>query len=321
MTYEVVIRNRGSKSADNVQVAAYFSDGIEPMQVLGQRHQIETGKVTLEPIVRLGPGEQIVARIVARASKPGNHVFRAEVQCPSLETEALRAEDDAILRRGADGQARRPSGRTRPFRGRRPRRLGDRAGRGRSRGEGHAVAPQAGGPQSDAFVPRAATRAGNAAVATTSLDGAHVVGTLRAPSHRRHVERAYCLLRSGPLVAGPSGGPYIRRLSLPRKTRNARPLSMSQELKLIALKQAQPPFYVGVDLGGTNIKVGVVDDLGRVLDHFSIPTEVERGPEDAARRMGEAVLRAIERNRPQAARRRAASASARPARWTSPPAC
>ncbi len=85
VTYEVVIRNRGGKSADNVQVAAYFSDGIEPMQVLGQRHQIETGKVTLEPIVRLGPGEQIVARIVARASKPGNHVFRTEVQCTSLE--------------------------------------------------------------------------------------------------------------------------------------------------------------------------------------------------------------------------------------------
>jgi glucokinase len=49
-----------------------------------------------------------------------------------------------------------------------------------------------------------------------------------------------------------------------------------------------------VDLGGTNIKVGVVDDLGRVLDHFSIPTEVERGPEDGARRMGEAVLRALD---------------------------
>jgi uncharacterized repeat protein (TIGR01451 family) len=86
VTYEVVIRNRGSRSADNVQVFAYFSDGIEPMQVLGQRHQIDAGKVTLEPIPKLGAGEQIVARIIARASKPGNHMFRAEVQCPSLES-------------------------------------------------------------------------------------------------------------------------------------------------------------------------------------------------------------------------------------------
>jgi glucokinase len=51
---------------------------------------------------------------------------------------------------------------------------------------------------------------------------------------------------------------------------------------------------VGVDLGGTNIKVGVVDDRGRVLDHFSIPTDVERGPEDGARRMGHAVRQALD---------------------------
>ncbi len=69
---------------------------------------------------------------------------------------------------------------------------------------------------------------------------------------------------------------------------------MSQKLKLVALKRAQPPFYVGVDLGGTNIKVGIVDDRGRVLDHFSISTEVERGPEDGARRMGQAVRQALD---------------------------
>jgi len=86
VTYEVIIRNRGSKSADNVQVFAYFSEGIEPVQVLGQRHQIESGKVSLQPIPKLGPGEQVVARIIARATKPGNHLFRAEVQCPSLES-------------------------------------------------------------------------------------------------------------------------------------------------------------------------------------------------------------------------------------------
>src|SRR5262249_16960918 len=77
--------NRGSKSADNVQVSAFFSEGIEATQVMGQRHQIEPGKVTLEPIVKLGPSEQIVVRIIARAAKAGNHTFRAEVQCPSLE--------------------------------------------------------------------------------------------------------------------------------------------------------------------------------------------------------------------------------------------
>jgi glucokinase len=58
--------------------------------------------------------------------------------------------------------------------------------------------------------------------------------------------------------------------------------------------QAQKPFFVGVDLGGTNIKVGMVDELGRPLSFLTIPTEAAKGPEDASMRMGRAVLKVIE---------------------------
>jgi glucokinase len=68
---------------------------------------------------------------------------------------------------------------------------------------------------------------------------------------------------------------------------------MSETRRFIALKEARSPLFAGIDLGGTNIKVGVVDDLGRPLSWLSIPTEVDKGPEDAARRMGEAVRRAV----------------------------
>ena len=34
---------------------------------------------------------------------------------------------------------------------------------------------------------------------------------------------------------------------------------------------------IGIDLGGTNIKVGVVDAEARVLSKMSIPTEGEKG--------------------------------------------
>jgi glucokinase len=64
---------------------------------------------------------------------------------------------------------------------------------------------------------------------------------------------------------------------------------MAQTNSMISARDAQPPFFVGVDLGGTNVKVGVVDDLGRPIARFSIPTEDEKGPEDATRRMGQAV--------------------------------
>jgi glucokinase len=65
---------------------------------------------------------------------------------------------------------------------------------------------------------------------------------------------------------------------------------MSQPRQLIKREQAKIPLFAGIDLGGTNIKVGLVDDLGQSLAWHSIATEGEKGPEDAAQRMGQAVL-------------------------------
>ena len=68
---------------------------------------------------------------------------------------------------------------------------------------------------------------------------------------------------------------------------------MSETRRFISLKKAKPPFFVGIDLGGTNTKVGVVDDLGRPLSWLSIATQPHKGPEDAAARMGRAVKAAV----------------------------
>ena len=51
--------------------------------------------------------------------------------------------------------------------------------------------------------------------------------------------------------------------------------------------------FVGIDLGGTNIKIGVLNDSGETLSYVTTPTFVERGPEDATKRMAEAVHEAI----------------------------
>ncbi|MEI8373120.1 MAG: ROK family protein [Planctomycetota bacterium] len=69
---------------------------------------------------------------------------------------------------------------------------------------------------------------------------------------------------------------------------------MSLVRRFLPAAEARPPFYAGIDLGGTNIKLGIVDDLGRPLSWMSIPTEMERGPEDAAERIGSAVRGTIE---------------------------
>ena len=55
----------------------------------------------------------------------------------------------------------------------------------------------------------------------------------------------------------------------------------------------QKPFFVGIDVGGTNIKLGLVDDTGRPLAYHSMRTEQDKGAEDACVRMGLAVRQMI----------------------------
>ncbi|MFM9195713.1 MAG: ROK family protein, partial [Planctomycetia bacterium] len=58
---------------------------------------------------------------------------------------------------------------------------------------------------------------------------------------------------------------------------------------LLPLSEARLPLYAGVDLGGTNIKSALVDADGRMVAFHTEPTHAERGPEDAAARMGRMV--------------------------------
>jgi len=53
------------------------------------------------------------------------------------------------------------------------------------------------------------------------------------------------------------------------------------------------PFFVGIDVGGTNIKAGVVDDVGHSLSHVSVPTEAARGPQVGLENIARAAEMAI----------------------------
>lgn len=91
-SYEIHIRNRGTKAAEDVEVAAFFSDGIEPVDVEGAPHRIGRGEVAFDAIRSIAPGAEIVLKIKAVADVGGTHVFRAEVKCKTLET-SLAAEE------------------------------------------------------------------------------------------------------------------------------------------------------------------------------------------------------------------------------------
>jgi glucokinase len=55
----------------------------------------------------------------------------------------------------------------------------------------------------------------------------------------------------------------------------------------------RPPFYLGIDLGGTNIKSGVVDDDGQPYSSVSLATRAALGPEEGLRTLAEAARQAV----------------------------
>jgi len=60
--------------------------------------------------------------------------------------------------------------------------------------------------------------------------------------------------------------------------------------------QPRAPVYLGIDLGGTNIKSGVVDAEGRSLSSVSVQTEADHGPEAGLERLAEAADRAVKQS-------------------------
>lgn len=68
---------------------------------------------------------------------------------------------------------------------------------------------------------------------------------------------------------------------------------MEPSRNLRPLAEAQGPFYAGCDVGGTNIKLGIIDDQGAPVAYRSLPTQQELGPESAAERIAEALEAAM----------------------------
>jgi len=120
-TYEIHIKNRGTKTASGIEAVAFFSDGIEPTSVTGSEHEIGRGQVLLKTIPQIEAGSELVVYIEATAQRPGNHVFRAEVLCRPLGTKLaaeetthfygsdLTPQDTRTARSKARGDRRQPA--------------------------------------------------------------------------------------------------------------------------------------------------------------------------------------------------------------------
>src|SRR5690606_20182245 len=88
--------NRGTKAAEEIHVAAFFSEGIEPVSATGGKYQTMPGQIVFDLIESLGAGEEIVLLIRAQAERSGNHAFRVEVNCDPLLTN-LAAQETTLF--------------------------------------------------------------------------------------------------------------------------------------------------------------------------------------------------------------------------------
>ncbi len=70
---------------------------------------------------------------------------------------------------------------------------------------------------------------------------------------------------------------------------------MVEERVHFPVAEATTPLFVGINFGGTYLKIGIVDSEGRTVSYFSTPHHSELGPDGATRHAAQAILEAIEK--------------------------
>jgi hypothetical protein len=110
ITYEIRVRNRGMKSAEAVDVVAFFSDGIEPEKAEGQTYDLQPGMVVFKPLPTVGANQEKVLKVTARAATAGTHRLRVELRSAAPQTQ-LSHEDSTLFYAddGASTSAARPT--------------------------------------------------------------------------------------------------------------------------------------------------------------------------------------------------------------------
>jgi len=85
--YQVIVSNRGTKTAENIDVNVVFDDNLDPVSVeLGSnkvRFEQRQREITFERILALAAGQTMNYKVKVRAATDGNHKIQAVVHCQS----------------------------------------------------------------------------------------------------------------------------------------------------------------------------------------------------------------------------------------------
>ncbi|MDR2704617.1 MAG: ROK family protein [Planctomycetaceae bacterium] len=70
---------------------------------------------------------------------------------------------------------------------------------------------------------------------------------------------------------------------------------MVEERVRFPVSEATLPLFIGMNFGGTHLKIGIIDEEGRTVSYFATPHHAELGPEESTRHAARAVLEAIDK--------------------------
>jgi uncharacterized repeat protein (TIGR01451 family) len=95
--YQIRVMNQGSKSADNVRLAALLPPELEFVSADGPTRNANKGQqVIFEPLSRLAPKADAAYRIVVRGVKPGDVRMTIQLEADDLEQPIMKEESTRV---------------------------------------------------------------------------------------------------------------------------------------------------------------------------------------------------------------------------------
>ncbi len=82
--FVITVTNRGTKTAEDVEVVAAFARGLEPFGIEGGNGTMNDGQVIFDKIPTISAGQTLTLKVKGKADRPGNHRIRAEVICQAV---------------------------------------------------------------------------------------------------------------------------------------------------------------------------------------------------------------------------------------------
>lgn len=102
--YEILVTNRGSQAASNVQLTVDFPAELEPISGNGTTSaRVGGNQVSFDPIGRLAPGEKAVFKVAARGVRAGDSRVRVQILSDELRNPITKEERTVVH---ADDQSR-----------------------------------------------------------------------------------------------------------------------------------------------------------------------------------------------------------------------